>query len=141
MYKNFRGLFRTVFQLSSLANQTKERPVHELFPGAKLEPKFDVNRACFPKEKHHNSQKMGEIHELFVLALSLVWFAGATPDVHQLFGEHAKSGLLNVKVLQILGWPRTTLGCSPPGCPRTPNLRNSSVEKFLTRGVSTPRNP
>ena len=26
---------------------------------------------------------MGEIHELFVLALSLVWFAGATPDVLQ----------------------------------------------------------
>ena len=24
--------------------------------------------------------KMGEIHELFVLPLSLVWFAGATPD-------------------------------------------------------------
>ena len=24
---------------------------------------------------------MGEIHELFVLALSLVWFAGANPDV------------------------------------------------------------
>ena len=24
--------------------------------------------------------KMGEIHELFVLALSLVWFAAATPD-------------------------------------------------------------
>ena len=23
---------------------------------------------------------MGEIHELFVLVLSLVWFAGATPD-------------------------------------------------------------
>ena len=23
---------------------------------------------------------MGEIHELFVLALSLVWFAGATPE-------------------------------------------------------------
>ena len=23
---------------------------------------------------------MGEIHEVFVLALSLVWFAGATPD-------------------------------------------------------------
>ena len=23
---------------------------------------------------------MAEIHELFVLALSLVWFAGATPD-------------------------------------------------------------
>ena len=39
----------------------------------------DVNRACFPKGKHQNSQKMGESHELFVLALSLVWFAGATP--------------------------------------------------------------
>ena len=26
---------------------------------------------------------MGEIHELFVLALSLVWFAGATPDTYQ----------------------------------------------------------
>ena len=25
--------------------------------------KFNVNRACFPKEKHQNSQKMGEIHE------------------------------------------------------------------------------
>ena len=24
---------------------------------------------------------MGEIHELFVLALSLVWFAGATPEI------------------------------------------------------------
>ena len=39
-----------------------------------------VNRACFPKEKHQKSQKMGEIRELFVLALSLVWFAGATPE-------------------------------------------------------------
>ena len=32
------------------------------------------------RKKHQNSQKLGEIHELFVLALSLVWFAGATPD-------------------------------------------------------------
>ena len=27
---------------------------------------------------------MGEIHELFVVALSLVWFAGATPDNSEL---------------------------------------------------------
>ena len=27
---------------------------------------------------------MGEIHELFVLALSLVWFAGATPESYVL---------------------------------------------------------
>ena len=39
-----------------------------------------VNRACFPKEKHQNSQEWAKIHELFVLTLSLVWFAGATPE-------------------------------------------------------------
>ena len=40
-----------------------------------------VNRACFPKEKSTRIHtKMGEIHELLVLALSLVWFAGATPE-------------------------------------------------------------
>ena len=50
------------------------------FPKGTLEPKFDVNRGCFPKEKHQNSQKCKKIHELFVLALSLAWFAGATPD-------------------------------------------------------------
>ena len=37
-----------------------------------------MNRARFPKETRIH--KNGEIHELFVLALSLVWFAGATPD-------------------------------------------------------------
>ena len=39
-----------------------------------------MNRACFPKEKTPEFTKMGEIHELFVLALSLVGFAGATPE-------------------------------------------------------------
>ena len=39
-----------------------------------------MNRACFPKEKTPEFTKKGEIHELFVLDLSLVWFAGATPD-------------------------------------------------------------
>ena len=42
--------------------------------------KFDVNRACFPKDKHQKSHRNGEIHELFVLTLSLIWFAGATPE-------------------------------------------------------------
>ena len=40
-----------------------------------------MNRACFPKEKHTRIHaKMGpkNSYELFVLALSLVWFAGAT---------------------------------------------------------------
>ena len=40
-----------------------------------------VNRACFPKETHTRIfTKIGEIHELFVLALSLVWFSGAAPE-------------------------------------------------------------
>ena len=34
-----------------------------------------MNRACFPKGKTPEFTRMGEIHELFVLALSLVWFA------------------------------------------------------------------
>ena len=42
-----------------------------------------MNRACFPKEKTPEFTKKGEIHELFVLALSLVWFAGATPDISE----------------------------------------------------------
>ena len=33
---------------------------------------------------------MGEIHEFFVLALSLVWFAGATPDCN-LLGEGVRN--------------------------------------------------
>ena len=40
-----------------------------------------MNRACFPKKKTPEFTKMGEIHELCVLALSLVWFAGATPEI------------------------------------------------------------
>ena len=39
-----------------------------------------MNRACLPKEKTPEFTKMAEIHELFVLALSFVWSAGATPD-------------------------------------------------------------
>ena len=45
------------------------------------EPKFNVNRACFPKEKHQNSQEWAKFMNFFVLALSLVWFAGVTPDL------------------------------------------------------------
>ena len=41
----------------------------------------DVNFVLvFLRRKTPEFTKMGEIHELFVLALSLVWFAGATPE-------------------------------------------------------------
>ena len=51
-----------------------------------------MNRACFPKEKTPEFTKMGEIHELFVFALSLVWFAGATLCHHD-YGCLSLSGL------------------------------------------------
>ena len=55
------------------ANQTKERPVRELFPGANRNKSSSESRLFHPPPPL-------EIHELFVLALFLVWFAGATPD-------------------------------------------------------------
>ena len=39
---------------------------------------------------------MAEIHELFVLALSLVWFAGATPDRNPGIGNQKSSKILGV---------------------------------------------
>ena len=39
-----------------------------------------VNRACFPKEKHQNSQKWAKFMKFSFWPFSLVWFAGATPD-------------------------------------------------------------
>ena len=42
---------------------------------------------------------MGEIHELFVLALSLVWFAGVTPDF-----QSTTFGLRIVRPLMLQGW-------------------------------------
>ena len=64
------------------ANQAKERPVHELFSrkhsGTKVR---DVSFVLVFLRKTQEFTKMGEVHELFVLALSLAWFAGATPDL------------------------------------------------------------
>ena len=40
--------------------------------------KVQCESCLFSSGKTPEFTKMGEIHELFVLALSLVWFAGAT---------------------------------------------------------------
>ena len=42
--------------------------------------KVQCESSLFSQGKNTRIHKKGEIHELFVLALSLVWFAGATPD-------------------------------------------------------------
>ena len=58
------------------ANQTKERPVHELFPGRKPGTNVRCESRLFPQGKNARVHKNGRIHELFVLALSLVWLPG-----------------------------------------------------------------
>ena len=63
------------------ANQTKERSVHELFAGAFRNKSSICESRLFSQGKTPEFTKTGEIHELFVLALFLVWFAGATPEV------------------------------------------------------------
>ena len=42
--------------------------------------KVKCESCLFSQGKTPEFTKMGEIHELFVLPLSLVWFAGATPE-------------------------------------------------------------
>ena len=42
--------------------------------------KVQCESCLFSEGKTPEFTKMGEIHELAVLALSLVWFAGANPD-------------------------------------------------------------
>ena len=79
-----------------------------------LEQKFDVNRACFSQGKTPEFTKMGEIHELFVLALSLAWFAGATPESNQFLLRSDRGKLAsnfcsccdvgNGLTLSLIGW-------------------------------------
>ena len=71
------------------AKETKERSVHELFARA-FRNKSSMWIVLVFLRKNTRIHKKGEIHELFVLALSLVWFAGATPD----FGEFGKGELI-----------------------------------------------
>ena len=61
---------------------------------------------------------MGEIHELFVLTLSLVWFAGATPDkvckrvLHEKWcNVFFQTSFGPVLVRRFLGW--VFLRCGP----------------------------
>ena len=50
--------------------------------------KVQCESCLFSQGKTPEFTKMGEIHELFVLALSLVWFAGATPAKTILFEKY-----------------------------------------------------
>ena len=88
---------RLVFQacISFLSGVVPANPIKGRFMnfsrGQYFQPKFDVDCACFQNTPIQNK---GEIHELFVSAPVLVWFAGATPFLLRLFQEtwHSKKG-------------------------------------------------
>ena len=50
------------------------------FSGGHSGTKIQCESCLFSQGKTPEFTKMGEIYELFVLALFLVWFAGATPE-------------------------------------------------------------
>ena len=56
--------------------------------------KVQCESCLFSQGKTPELTKMGEIHELFVLALSLVWFAWATPDPRKCRKIPGNSGFL-----------------------------------------------
>ena len=49
--------------------------------------KVQCQSCLFSQGETPEFTKMGEIHELFVLALSLVWFAGPTPELRPNLGR------------------------------------------------------
>ena len=89
IYKDGEG-FKGVHSGVAPANQTKERSVRELFCRGIPEQKFNVNRACFPKEKHQNSQKWAKFMNFSFWPF--LWFG--LPGrllIHVAFRENSRS--------------------------------------------------
>ena len=61
------------------ANQTEESQFMNFSQGHSG-TKIQCESCLFSQGRTPEFTKMGEIHELFVLDLFLVWFAGATPE-------------------------------------------------------------
>ena len=84
---------------------------------------------------------MGEIHELFVLALSLVWFAGATPESRSKFSISIEIFNLARKFQsRRLDFPtnnRAAVGCALEKFTRARNFQSRSKSRiFLIFGPS-----
>ena len=78
-----------------------------------------VNRACFPKKKPQNSQKWAKFMNFSFCPLSLVWFAGATPEKlrKKISGNCSRNNVVsecNVVLLQMHLHNATQLLASPP---------------------------
>ena len=83
-HDNSRQFYDNLWSGVAPASQTKERSGHKLSQGHS-ETKVQCESCLLSWGKTPEFTKKGEIHELFVLALSLVWFAGATPDMTEFF--------------------------------------------------------
>ena len=67
---------------STIIRQTKPKKFQFMnFSRGQTGTKVRCESRLLSQGKTPEVRKMGEIHELFVLALSLVWFAGATHDI------------------------------------------------------------
>ena len=78
-FRNFLKILN-VYSGVAPANQTKKGQFMN-FSRGHSGTKVQCELCLFSQGKTPEFTKMGEIHELFVLVLSLVWFAGATPDL------------------------------------------------------------
>ena len=110
----------------ALANQTKKGQFMNFSQGHSG-TKVQCESCLFSQGKTPEFTKMGEIHELFVLALCLVWFAGATPDKLWKGRSPGKSPRIRKEILtkvpkseeEVLRSRRARRGVkSPPNCPK-----------------------
>ena len=119
---------------------------------------FNMNRACFPKEKHQNSQKWAKFMNLSFRPF--LWFAGATPETNLTFfdrlsiGEkragsirggpkvivvlalHVQGGVENLGLIELCACgSRTTALCTSLKCPMfvaSPALQKTFVDFSLS---------
>ena len=80
---------------------------------------------------------MGEIHELFVLALSLVWFAGATPD-HEMGHTPSTAGTFRKKFRKNSGKTPESLTLSESFLEFSSRVRLGSPKPYVSRHMRLP---
>ena len=118
---------------SGPANQTKERSVHKFLAGA-FRNKSSMWIVLVFLRKNTRIHKNGRNSWTFVLALSLVWFAGATPDWRRknrfslksvyLWEESCRGKGRAAKARRALPPYRAHSG---PSCPKCQNMSSRSL--------------
>ena len=107
--------------------------------------KVQCESCLFPKGKHQNSHKNGpNSYELFVLGLSLVWFARATPDFRVRGFRNCTEGLQKHHLRgmeppqRTFAAPKRILGAqnANPGSNRNIQIRNLAVTNRFNTFIS-----